>query len=483
MNTENQNTEFKVSWRDEYLKWICGFANAQGGKLYIGVDDNGDVRGVQDAHRLAEELPNKIVALLGIVPDVNVLEKDGREYIEIAVAPSNVPISLKGVYHYRSGSTKQELNGIALQQFILKKLGRTWDDIICEQARPEHIDRTAIDYFLRKAVAAQRLPEESLGQSTETVLKNLGLVDAEGKLKNAAVLLFARNPQLFIPAVHFKIGFFGRDDADLIFQDLVEGNILKMCDTVVETLKAKYLISPIHYEGLQRIEPLEIPEDALREAIFNSIIHKDYMGQPIQMKVWRDRIELWNSGKLPDDLPPEKLLEEHSSEARNKNIAFVFYKAGFIEAWGRGISKIVTRFKQAGLKEPKFEDFCGGFRITLYRNPRLVDETIAKNAPRIGERTGEKKQVDKLPQNDPTNDPNTGEKVPESGTMNGTMDGTMALRIVRVIEKEPSATLDQLSQRLSVARRTLVRYMNVLQENKRIKRVGGKRFGHWEVVE
>ena len=71
------------------------------------------------------------------------------------------------------------------------------------------------------------------------------------------------------------------------------------------------------------------------------------------------------------------------------------------------------------------------------------------------------------------------DKLPESGTI----DGTMALRIVSVIEKEPSVTMDQLSERLSVARRTLVRYMNILQENKRIKRVGGKRFGHWEVVE
>ena len=76
-----------------------------------------------------------------------------------------------------------------------------------------------------------------------------------------------------------------------------------------------------------------------------------------------------------------------------------------------------------------------------------------------------------------------GDKLPESGTIDGTIDGTMALRIVSVIEKEPSVTMDQLSEKLSVARRTLVRYMNILQENKRIKRVGGKRFGHWEVVE
>jgi ATP-dependent DNA helicase RecG len=85
---------------------------------------------------------------------------------------------------------------------------------------------------------------------------------------------------------------------------------------------------------------------------------------------------------------------------------------------------------------------------------------------------------EKLPDNDPINDPITAEKLPESGTI----DGTMALRIIGVIEKEPSVTMDQLSERLGVARRTLVRYMNILQENNRIKRLGGKRFGHWEVI-
>ena len=69
MNRENQNIEYKESWRDEYLKWVCGFANGQGGKLYIGIDDRGNVCGVDNAHRLSEDIPNKIVALLGVVAD------------------------------------------------------------------------------------------------------------------------------------------------------------------------------------------------------------------------------------------------------------------------------------------------------------------------------------------------------------------------------------------------------------------------------
>ena len=96
---EKQNVEYKESWRDEYLKWICGFANAQGGRIYIGVADNHEIVGLSDSKRLMEDLPNRIVTILGIVADVNLHEVDGKEYIEVIVNPSNVPIAYKGQYH------------------------------------------------------------------------------------------------------------------------------------------------------------------------------------------------------------------------------------------------------------------------------------------------------------------------------------------------------------------------------------------------
>lgn len=118
---ENQNTEWKESWRDEYLKWICGFANAQGGKIYIGTDDNGNVIGVPDSKKLLEDIPNKVRDILGIIVDVNLLMQDGKDYIEICVNPSSYPVNYKGEYHYRSGSTKQLLRGAALTEFLLSK--------------------------------------------------------------------------------------------------------------------------------------------------------------------------------------------------------------------------------------------------------------------------------------------------------------------------------------------------------------------------
>ena len=103
MLNESQNIEYKETWRDEYLKWICGFANAQGGSLYIGVSDDKKVVGLPDAKKLMEDIPNKISNYLGVVEDVNLLAEDNKEYIEIVVSPSSMPVAYRVVYHYRSG--------------------------------------------------------------------------------------------------------------------------------------------------------------------------------------------------------------------------------------------------------------------------------------------------------------------------------------------------------------------------------------------
>ena len=120
---ENQQIEWKETWRDEFLKWICGFANAAGGVLVIGRDDQGQPVGVPNAARLLEEIPNKVRDVLGIMVEVNLRHENGKELLEIRVEPYPSPVSYKGEYHYRSGSTKQELKGAALSRFLLKKQG------------------------------------------------------------------------------------------------------------------------------------------------------------------------------------------------------------------------------------------------------------------------------------------------------------------------------------------------------------------------
>ncbi|MBX3241636.1 MAG: putative DNA binding domain-containing protein [Chitinophagaceae bacterium] len=375
--SERQNIEYKQSWRDEHLKWVCGFANAQGGKIYIGIDDKGKVIGVWDYKKLMDDLPNKIVNHLGLVVDVNLHEKDGKRYIEIVVPVSTVPISYHGIYHYRSGSTKQELKGIALQDFLYKKLGKTWDDTIVDGVALQDIDENAITSFLKASIKSGRIYQNADRDDLLTLLQNLDLITPEGKLRAATVLLFGKRPQRYFIHSYFKIGKFGRSDADLKFQDTVEGNIFEMVDKVIQLLKDRYLISPITYEGIQRIEKLEYPEAALREAILNSIVHKDYTDTTIQLSVYDDKLMLWNPGKLPVDIPLERLTKKHPSRPRNKHIAEAFFRAGYIESWGRGIEKILTAFQEAGLPEPVFEESWGGVMVTFLKD--IYTEEYLKN--------------------------------------------------------------------------------------------------------
>lgn len=242
---ETQNIEYKVKWKDEFLKEICAFANAQGGTLYIGIDDNGHVVGVNDAKNLLENLPNKVRDTMGILVEVRKERRDDKDVIAIAVEPSSVPISLNSQYYIRSGSTKQELRGTALQEFILKKMGKQWDDVYHDTATIDCIDLKAIAYFIKRSIAAKRLTSETTGDTPQEVLENLRLVSDDGKLKYAAILLFAKDPLRYFTGVQFKIGRFGEDEADLRSQDIVEGNILQMADRVIEVLKNKYLHSYI----------------------------------------------------------------------------------------------------------------------------------------------------------------------------------------------------------------------------------------------
>lgn len=173
---ESQNIEFKEFWRDEYLKWVCGFANAQGGQIYIGLRDDGSVVGVADSKRLLEDIPNKIQDTMGIVVDVNLLQQDGKDYIEIQVRPSAYPVGYHGEYHYRSGSTKQQLRGAALTEFLMRKTGVRWEDVTVDDITVDDLDDESFKIFRRESLRSKRMTSEDLAVSNEELLSKLHLM-------------------------------------------------------------------------------------------------------------------------------------------------------------------------------------------------------------------------------------------------------------------------------------------------------------------
>ncbi len=278
---EDQNVEWKRSWRDEYLKWICGFANVQGGVLEIGRNDRGEVVGVKDLLQLLEYIPNKVQALLGIVVEVNLKSEGGAEYLEIVVNPHPNPISYKGEFHYRSGSTRQVLRGASLSRFLLQKYGKTWDDVPMPGVGLKDLDGRTLESFRRRAADSERLSQDILDESDAEVIEKLRLREGE-YLKRAAVLLFHPAPGRFVREAYVKIGYFR--GPELLYQDVIEGDLFAQVDRTMDLLYSKYTKALISYDGVYRIETFPVPNEAMREAVINAVIHRDYASTaPIQI--------------------------------------------------------------------------------------------------------------------------------------------------------------------------------------------------------
>ncbi|MDO4280506.1 MAG: ATP-binding protein, partial [Peptococcaceae bacterium] len=350
--SENQNVEWKESWRDEYLKWICGFANAQGGRIYIGKKDDGTVVGVRDAKKLMEDIPNKIQNKLGIIADVNLLIENGTDYIEIVVAPWTFPVNYDGEYHYRSGSTKQQLRGNALTNFLMSRTGVKWDSALVNNIRIDDLDKESFDIFRREALRSGRMTKEDLAISNAELLDKLNLM-SDGKLTRAGALCFYRQAERVISGCYVKIGKFA--GSELVYQDEVHGSLILMADRVIDLIYLKYLKAAISYHKETRVETYPFARDAVREAVYNALIHCNWADNiPIQIRIEDDVMYISNSSLLPFGWTAETLLEAHSSKPFNPDIAGVFYRAGYIESWGRGIQKICDACKSLGADGPEY---------------------------------------------------------------------------------------------------------------------------------
>ena len=373
-NKESQTVEYKQSWRNDCLKSVSAFANSGGGVLIVGLDDNGKPSGLKNFKRLLEDIPNTIRNKLGILPSVELSKKNKKDIIKITVTPCSVPISYNGKYYIRSGSTVQELQGKELADFLMKKSGSTWDDIVEERAGFNEINNDSIEKF--KKYAVDRIPSIIKETDNTTLLQKLNLIDGKD-LKRAAVLLFSNDPQKFYLQSVVRIGKF-LSDTEIQTTDIVEGNLFAQLESALEILRTKYLVSNIKYEGIHRRDILEYPYKALREAIINALIHRDYSGtSQIQIRVYPDKLMIMNEGKLPPEVPVEKLKTNHLSVPRNTLLAKIFYYAGFIESWGHGTIKIVENCMEQGLPEPDFVEEFGVMTVTFYKD-KLNKENLKK---------------------------------------------------------------------------------------------------------
>ncbi len=456
---ELQNIEWKSIWKDDYLAWICGFANAQGGTLYIGKNDEGETVGIANSRKLLEDLPNKIRDSLGIIVPVNLLEENGHEYLEIPVQPYPIAISYKGVYYYRSGSTNQKLTGLELESFLLHKQGATWDNLPLPSFTIEDVDDGVVKRFKKWASNKGRIDKSAPDEPKDVLMKKLHLMN-NGYLTNAAMLLFAEDPEVWQLGAFTKIGYF-ESDSDLRYQDEIHGSLLDQIDRIIEIVHLKYMKAKISYEGMQRIERYFVPDEALREALLNALCHKDYArGIPIQVSVYDDRLYIANCGHLPENWSAEKLMEKHSSEPFNPNIAHVFYLAGFIESWGRGVEKICDACRAENVPLPEY-DITGNSVMIKF--------------------TAKKDRVVRGPNETPNNE-NVVDNVVDDVVDTKKLSET-ELAVIEQLRVSPEMSSKELAALLHKTSRTIQRNINSLKEKGLLQREGSDRYGRWIVLQ
>lgn len=248
---ETQEIEFKIIWKDDYLKQLCGFANSLGGCMYVGVNDDGEIAGIQHTKRLLEEIPNKVMNLMGIAVKVELLFENTLSYLLITVPPCNHPVSLRGKFYKRSGTTTQELNGAALQNFVLIKNQLTWDEIGVENASFSDINQATVKRFIEFAISANRLHTDARNADLPVLFNQLHLLDDFNRIKRAAILAFGNDPLKYFPSMGVKIGRF-LSETNIVVQDVIENNLFNIIETVIEILKSKYIKSIISYNGIHR---------------------------------------------------------------------------------------------------------------------------------------------------------------------------------------------------------------------------------------
>ena len=353
---ENTNTELKEIYVNDIKKEVVAFANSDGGTIYIGVADNGNVVGLENVDSVMIQAANSLKD--GIKPDVMPFVRitdvviENKRIVKIDVVPgTNKPYYLSekglkpsGVY-VRKGSSSQPVSDEAIRELIIQTSGKSF-----ETGRSMNQDLSFTSF-------TEQMKERNI-ECGEAQFKTLKLIGEDGLYTNLALLLSDQCEHTLKLAV-----FQGTDKA--VFRDRKEfsGSVLKQLEDVFSVIDM-YNKTKSSINGLLRIDKRDYSEEVIREALLNCIVHRDYsFSGSTLINIYDDRIEFVSLGGLVKGLTMEA-IHMGISQSRNPNLAAVFYRMNLIECYGTGIGKICRAYK-GFIRQPIFEAADGAFRLTI----------------------------------------------------------------------------------------------------------------------
>ena len=486
---ESKNIEYKVSLPDKsekYMKTIVAFANTQGGKLIVGVDDEThQIIGVEKEtlFQVMDAIANAVsdACMPQIIPDIEPQTVDGKTVIVVSVeAGKNRPYYLKskgkenGTYVRVAGTSRQAFPE-KIKELEMEGARISWDELIC------------VGYPVTEQAT------EKLCQDIERFRKKAGMMEHVVKkeqlinwkiLKQADGQLLATNAYALLTSDYFAFSktqcavFKGTDRAVFLdkreFTGPVYTQIEEAIDFVLRNIRLGATI-----DGLVRKEKYELPPEAIREMIINAHCHRNLLDEScIQVAIYDDRLEVTSPGGLYNGLTYEEIMNGHS-KIRNKGIANIFSQMGLVEAWGSGIKRIFNAAEEYGLPEPQFQEFDNMFRVELFR--KKVDFVAESEQRKFGEETekfGE--EIEKFGKENRKVRRSEGEssEKKQEYKLNDTQKKMMIL-----LSENAHLSAAKLAEQLEVGSRSIEKNIRKLKEYGILIRHGSPKNGYWEVVE
>lgn len=419
---------------------VCAFANASGGVLLIGVDDKNVIQGVPIDNSKRSAIQNSIGEISPPLQcEFYVVEVDGKNVAVIEVpSGQNKPYVLSGAIYVRQGPNSQKLTTVEEMRNFFQQTDRIFfDEVSCVEANIENdISKESIKTFRFEAELVNATSDEQL-------FTNLKLVSNDGYVKNGTVLFFGKEPEVFFEkAVIRCLVFDGIDKRYIVDDKVMTGTLYQQYQKSMIWLKSKLNVRyDIEGEGANpRNEYWEIPIIAFKEAIINSLAHRDYYdkGARTTIEVFDDRVEISNPGGLVSAVPRNEFGKRSAS--RNPLIFGLFERMRLVEQIGSGIARMRDVMKEEGLTPPEF-NIDGMFTVT-FRRPFDFEKWVEK-------------WVEKLTDN--------------------------RVKILREVHNNPKVTKKELEQSVSISASAIDNNIDILKDLGLLTREGSDKGGNWKI--
>lgn len=372
---EHLTQEFKRSTAQlkPAMQTLCAFLNEQGGKVLIGITDDGKIVGQQVADKTRDEL-GQILQQFEPHPTIHVhyipLQESSLHVIMLEAKPQTMhqPYVFSGRAYERKQTTTHIMSQSHYEQLLLSRNDRLgeWESRPALHIAVNDLDVQEIFRTIQQGISQGRIPPSGATHNPIEALEELGLLQ-EARLIQAAVVLFARNPFTYYPQCSLRLACFNSTEKNnFIDNKQMHGHVFMLIDAAI-AFAHLHLPVKSHFEGFQRVDDLIFPKKVLREALLNAFAHRDYSvaGGAVSFIIYSDRVEISSYGSLPPTMTIEKLKKRHQSLPCNPKIANALYRRGLIDEHGVGTREIIELTLKAGQPEPEFIEDDNTFTVCL----------------------------------------------------------------------------------------------------------------------